>query len=77
MRVLSCFSSCTSVRAFLFIVLASVPDGIAVDKIQKSIFFTDTGTDQIATIDYNGGSNSVILSIMDEPRAITLDFANK
>ena len=62
---------------FLCTGLDSVTDGIAVDWIQKIIFFTDTGTDEIVRMDYNGGNISQVINSGDEPRAIALDFAEK
>ena len=52
-------------------------DGIAVDWTQKIIIYTDTGTNEIVKMDYNGQSDTTVISSVDEPRAIVLDFSKK
>jgi len=62
---------------FFFILLASVPDGIAVDSVSQLVFYTDTGNDTIAVMTTNGSFKGVLISTgLDEPRAIVLDPTN-
>ncbi|ESO94882.1 hypothetical protein LOTGIDRAFT_144844, partial [Lottia gigantea] len=54
------------------------PDGIAVDSLNRLIFYTDTGNDVIAKMTVTGSSHQeIIKSGLDEPRAIVLDTTKK
>ena len=58
--------------------LGSVADGIAVDWKIDTIFYTDTTSDVIASMDYEGNNERTIISQgLDQPRAITLDVERR
>ena len=63
-----------SVMRMCLFILDSVPDGLAVDWKSKLLFYTDTGEDVIVKMDYDGDSVSTLITSVDEPRAIVLDF---
>ena len=44
------------------------------DWKSKLLFYTDTGEDVIVKMDYDGNSVSTVITSVDEPRAIVLDF---
>ena len=49
------------------------PDGIAVDWINKKLYWTDTGTDMIEVADYDGTNRlKLITTGLEEPRAIAV-----
>ena len=49
------------------------PDGIAVDWINKKLYWTDTGTDMIEVSDFNGTDRlELIKTGLEEPRAIVV-----
>lgn len=49
------------------------PDGIAVDWINKMLYWTDTGTDMIEVSDFNGTNRlKLVTSGLEEPRAIVV-----
>ncbi|KAJ7378683.1 hypothetical protein OS493_021987 [Desmophyllum pertusum] len=49
------------------------PDGIAVDWINKKLYWTDTGTDMIEVADFNGTNRlELITTGLEEPRAIVV-----
>ena len=49
------------------------PDGIAVDWINKKLYWTDTGTDMIEVSDFNGTNRLTLVSSgIEEPRAIAV-----
>ena len=49
------------------------PDGIAVDWINKKLYWTDTGTDMIEVSDFNGTKRlELIKTGLEEPRAIVV-----
>ncbi|XP_041475921.1 low-density lipoprotein receptor-like isoform X2 [Lytechinus variegatus] len=50
------------------------PDGIAVDWINKLLYWTDTGLDNIIVSNFEGTRQTVLISSnLDEPRAIAVD----
>ncbi|XP_041369576.1 low-density lipoprotein receptor-related protein 5-like [Gigantopelta aegis] len=56
----------------------SVPDGIAVDGKAGILFYTDTGSDTISSMQTDGTSLQILINTnLDEPRAIVLDPDNK
>ena len=53
----------------------SIPEGIAVDSLVRRVFYTDSGRQLIAAMDYNGNNHYVIMNYtqnLDRPRAIVL-----
>lgn len=51
------------------------PDGLAVDWVYQRLYWTDTGTNSISSININGDTGTLINIVKDdleEPRAITL-----
>ena len=51
----------------------SYPEDIAVDPIIKRVFYTDTGLDHIASLDYDGSNHEIALQINPlHPTAIVL-----
>lgn len=49
------------------------PDGIAVDWINKKLYWTDTGTDMIEVADFDGDHRlELITTGLEEPRAIAV-----
>ena len=49
------------------------PDGIAVDWINKKLYWTDTGNDMIEVSDFNGTNRlELIKTGLEEPRAIAV-----
>ena len=49
------------------------PDGIAVDWVNKKLYWTDTGTDMIEVSDFNGTNRlELIKTGLEEPRAIVV-----
>ena len=49
------------------------PDGIAVDWINKKLYWTDTGIDLIEVADFNGTNRLVLIKQgLEEPRAIVV-----
>lgn len=49
------------------------PDGIAVDWVNKKLYWTDTGTDMIEVADFNGSNRlELITTGLEEPRAIVV-----
>lgn len=49
------------------------PDGIAVDWVNKKLYWTDTGTDMIEVSDFNGTNRlELITTGLEEPRAIVV-----
>lgn len=49
------------------------PDGIAVDWVNKKLYWTDTGTDMIEVSDFNGTYRlELITTGLEEPRAIVV-----
>ena len=51
----------------------NTPDGIAVDWINKKLYWTDTGVDMIEVADFDGNNRLVLVkSGLEEPRAIVV-----
>lgn len=51
----------------------NTPDGIAVDWINKKLYWTDTGIDLIEVADFNGTNRLVLVKVgLEEPRAIVV-----
>ena len=49
------------------------PEGIAVDWVNKKLYWTDTGTDMIEVADFNGTNRlELITTGLEEPRAIVV-----
>ncbi|XP_071477659.1 low-density lipoprotein receptor-related protein 8-like [Diadema antillarum] len=49
-------------------------DGIAVDWINKLLYWTDTGLDQIGVSNFDGSKKALLITTgLDEPRAIAVD----
>ena len=53
----------------------TTPDGLAVDYVNKLIYWTDTGTNRIEVASMDDGTHRRVLfwSALDNPRAICLD----
>lgn len=51
----------------------NTPDGIAVDWINRKLYWTDTGTDMIEVADFDGNNRlELITTELEEPRAIVV-----
>lgn len=51
----------------------NTPDGIAVDWINRKLYWTDTGIDMIEAADFNGTNRLVLVKTgLEEPRAIVV-----
>ena len=51
----------------------NTPDGIAVDWINRKLYWTDTGIDMIEVADFNGTNRLVLVkTALEEPRAIVV-----
>ena len=51
----------------------NTPDGIAVDWVNKKLYWTDTGTKRIEVCDYEGRNRlHLVTTGLDEPRTIAL-----
>ena len=58
---------------FLVKIDLDTPDGIAVDWVNKKLYWTDTGTDMIEVSDFNGTCRlELITTGLEEPRAIVV-----
>jgi len=54
-----------------------VPDGLAIDKVGRNIYWTDTGTNRIEVARLDGTMRKLLIKDgLDEPRAIVLDERN-
>ena len=50
------------------------PEGLAIDWISRSFYWTDTGTDRIEVSDMRGAMRKIIIGeMLDEPRALAVD----
>ena len=55
----------------------NVPDGIAIDKVGRNIYWSDTGTNRIEVARLDGTERKLLIKDgLDEPRAIVLDERN-
>ncbi|XP_050395591.1 deleted in malignant brain tumors 1 protein [Patella vulgata] len=64
----------TSEKLILQLNNNSITDGIAVDMVNRLLFYSDTGYDVIALMTLDGFEHkSVVTSGLDEPRSIVLD----
>ncbi|XP_072176421.1 low-density lipoprotein receptor-related protein 5-like protein [Diadema setosum] len=62
-----------SAQRTVFAKNGSVIDGLALDLTKDRLYWTDTGYDEIGSMDLDGSDNRVILSDdLDEPRAIVI-----
>ncbi|XP_069129537.1 low-density lipoprotein receptor-related protein 5-like protein [Argopecten irradians] len=57
---------------------ASIMDGMAIDEGSRLLFYTDTGYDEIGTVNIDTLVRTVIITTdLDEPRAIALDTVTR
>ena len=53
------------------------PDGLAVDRVGRNLYWTDTGTDKLEVSKLDGSyRKALITSGLDEPRDIILDVSS-
>ena len=74
--ILSVFSNATALK-ILFRCNVNVPDGIAIDKVGRNIYWSDTGNNRIEVARLDGTKRKLLIKDgLDEPRAIVLDERN-
>ena len=74
--ILSVFSNATALK-ILFRCNVNVPDGIAIDKVGRNIYWSDTGNNRIEVARLDGTKRKLLIKDgLDEPRAIVLDQRN-
>ena len=73
---MSAFLNATSVKE-LFRCNVKIPDGLAIDKVGRNIYWSDTGTNRIEVAKLDGTKRKLLIKDgLDEPRAIVLDERN-
>ena len=67
----------TAAKAALFQCNVKAPDGLAIDKVGRNIYWSDTGTNRIEVARLDGSKRKLLIKDgLDEPRAIILDERN-
>ena len=70
------FANATSLK-ILFRCNVAVPEGLAIDKVGRNIYWTDTGTNRIEVARLDGTMRKLLIKDgLDEPREIVLDERN-
>ncbi len=55
-----------------------VPDGIALDTVNRRIYWTDTGSNMIERATMSGSLRQTVISLsLDQPRAIVIDVEGR
>ena len=60
----------------IHVVELGIPGGLAIDWINKKMYWTDTGTNTLEQSDLFGYSRRILVNDTDEPRGIALDPMN-